>query len=193
MDLLIYSIRWIELSSAQQHEIVEQMIQSFGKPWSDRSVIYHRFCRPSCRVDYYIPIGSTEWLGAAISWKETSFRYLDKFFIRNNRHRSGEGFHFLSKWIQYTYPKDTWIWRTDLQLATRFYHKHPTVQTHGEHGSYIYQGTGRKIWEYEDILPFLTLSTAFTAFIASNASTSPTSPTASTAFIASTASTASQQ
>jgi len=159
----IYSIDWMELSSTQQHEIVEQMIQSFGKPWSDRSVIYHRFFRPSCRVDYYIPIGSKEWLGIAISWKETSFRYLDKFFMRQDRCKKGQGFHFLSEWIQYTTPKDTWIWRTDLQLATRFYHKHPAVHTHGKHGSYVYQGVGRKVWEYEDIIPLLTLSSAFTA------------------------------
>lgn len=161
MTSYIYSMDWIELSTAQQHELVEQMIQSFGKPWADRNIIFRRFFRPSCRVEYYFPEERGVWMGAAISWKEVSFRYLDKFFIRQDRCRSGEGFRFLSEWIQFTSQKDKWIWRTDLKLARRFYHKHSAVQTHGEHGSYVYQGVGRHIWEYEDILPFLTLSTAF--------------------------------
>lgn len=165
MTSSIYSVDWMELSSAQQHELVEQMIQSFEKPWADRARIFLRFFRPSCRVEYYFPEEKGKWIGAAISWKETSFRYLDKFFIRKDRRQGGEGYRFLSEWIQTTSAiksvKDKWIWRTDPQLATRFYHKHPSVQTHGEHGSYVYQGVGRHVWEYEDILPFLTLSTAF--------------------------------
>ena len=161
MTSSVYSIEWMELSSAQQHELVEQMIQSFGKPWADRNIIFCRFFRPSCRVEYYFPEEKGVWTGAAISWKETSFRYLDKFFIRQDQCRSGEGLRFLSKWIDYTTPKETWLWRTDPQLATRFYHKHHSVQTHGEHGSYVYQGVGRHIWEYADMLPFRTLSAAF--------------------------------
>lgn len=160
-DCLIHSVEWMDLSSAQQDDLIDQMIKAFGKPWADRSTISLRFFRPSCRVDYFTGAGDKEWLGGAVSWKESSFRYLDKFFVRHDRRKGGRGSLFLSELIDSTAPRERWVWRTDLQLATQFYHKHPAVRTYGEHGDYVYQGVGRKTWEYEDLLPLLTLSSAF--------------------------------
>ncbi len=155
---MYYSVQWMDLSFAQQQDILRQMTQSFEKPWHDDIPL--RFFRPSCRVEFYFHSGS--WKAASISWKYPSFRYLDKFFVHpTHRGTKGIGREWLGEWIRHQPVNARWIWRTSPTLATGFYGKHPSVITHGRHGDYVYQGIGAIQWEAEDIEPLLQLPSCF--------------------------------
>ena len=154
---MYYSIPWMDLSTSQQHDILYQMVKSFGKEWHDDILL--RFFRPSCRVELYRRNGV--WIAASISWKYESFRYLDKFFVHpNHRQEKGIGREWLTQWISET-PRDHWVWRTDKRLASGFYGKHSDVITYGIHGEYVYQGVNKIQWEAEDIQPLLYLTSCF--------------------------------
>jgi len=155
---MYYSIPWMDLSVRQQQDILHQMVQSFGKQWHDEIPL--RFFRPSCCVELNIESG--EWISASISWKYPSFRYLDKFFVHpRHRGQKGIGREWLATWIHHTSDTTRWVWRTNEELASGFYGKHPRVITHGTSGEYIYQGVNAIQWEAEDIQPLLHLSSCF--------------------------------
>lgn len=155
---MYHSVQWMDLSVKQQQDIARQMTQSFGKPWHDDIPL--RFCRPSCRIEFYFHSGS--WKAASISWRYPSFRYLDKFFVHPaHRGAKGVGREWLSEWIRHQPATTVWIWRTNDSLSSGFYGKHPSVVTHGHHGDYVYQGICPIQWEAEDIEPLLRLPSCF--------------------------------
>ena len=153
---------WLDLSHAQQRALLRHMTTSFEKPWADQELLFRRFLRPSCYVALYKNASDLP-VAAALFWKESTFLYLDKFFVMAEYRQQRIGMPFLTALLSSTTSLPL-VWRTDQTLATRFYGKHPLVRTLGSHGDYVYQYSTtqtRRSWEYEDIAPLLRMESAF--------------------------------
>jgi hypothetical protein len=155
-----------EISRAHQQHLLRQMMESFEKPWADPTYLLHRLLRPSCRLFLWREDTPNEPAkGVAFVWKESAFLYLDKFFVITEYKQQRIGYPFLTALLSSlsVSPSLPLLWRTDAILATRFYGKHPSVQTIGTCDEYVYQlaSTPRRPWEYEDIAPLLLRGSAF--------------------------------
>jgi hypothetical protein len=129
------SYQWTDLPD--KAEFLQLLLQAFGKDRHHLDRLSTRFEHHDTQVDLFYPENALEWVGACVHWQEDGYRYLDKLFVTPVTQK-GWGRQLFDSWLQ-LHSGTRFVWRTNQDLAERFYGKHRLVYTLYRKEDYVYQ------------------------------------------------------
>lgn len=144
---------WIDLNESMKIHITQILCNSFNHKYTLEfyNKINIRFSKKLAIVGLFIDNKIIE--GILIFWKYKRFLYLDKFFSVN--FKKGVGIKMLNYFLEYIEqnkynPCKKILLRTDDKIRN-FYLKNPKLIHLFTNKKYVYLGTSKSHWEYEDI------------------------------------------